>query len=147
MTDGDGKERGNEEIDNRKYYGLSTRAQHILIRGDMMRDTERATRDVVREKIRNGSIMGYRNCGKKTLRELEAWLDSTCAETDTVRCSTCAYFVKQDRPDSATGFDCGHCYRFPPVDVSRGTHEGLNAWDQPMVFPHETWCGEWKRKQ
>ena len=37
-----------------------------------MRDTELATRDVVREKIRNGSIMGYRNCGKKTLRELEA---------------------------------------------------------------------------
>ena len=47
MTDGDGNEMGNEEMDNRKYYGLSTRAQHILIRGDMMRDTGR-TADILR---------------------------------------------------------------------------------------------------
>jgi hypothetical protein len=128
----------------KQWYGLSVRASNVLENGDMVRPTEAETREVVKGKIESGEIRKHRNCGKLTISEFEAWLETPCGETEKARCVNCR-FMEKIEDDSETGFEAGLCHRFPPAHVS-AEYVGLMAWGSARVYPDEGWCGEWRRK-
>ncbi len=132
-----------------RLYGLSVRATNVLRNGEMVRENEAETRAVVREKVRTGDILRYRQCGKKTVREFERWLASECDETGLSSCARCAFW----RRDEGVAEDSGSCRARAPVASVYGVVRSLVGdadcsanvawWPETGALD---WCGEFRRK-
>lgn len=130
-----------------RVFGLSVRTTNVLRNGEMVRESEAETRAVVREKIRSGEIEKHRNCGKKTVRELESWLATPCDETRFASCAKCAYWCREESVSEGIGV----CRAHAPNPNLYGVIKELTG--DAGAGPHEAWwpetgeadwCGDFK---
>ena len=128
---------------------LSVRASNTLDSADLFRESEIETRKAVRKGLENGSIAKICGCGKGTLSELRAWLESPCSEPIDLRCLGCKYWCSSESAKDGMGV----CRARAPTAILYGVYRTLtgdvNASANEAWWPQtgmNDWCGEFKDK-
>ncbi|MEI7899976.1 MAG: hypothetical protein WCK89_06960 [bacterium] len=126
-------------------YGLSVRATNTLVKLEADMGTENSARASARILWIDGSLYRCRQCGRKTQREIYAWLNADPGNHG-MTCKSCVYWECLKPADEDSG---GLCRRNAPHPVIRPKSLDFRNIDDPnlVYFPfihHNEWCGQWK---